>query len=187
VLDVGDGYFDLTEKTKEGHRWAFSAGFDWTFQCFTDTYIDTERLLTSGFQHHDYTGNLAIEPYPFLHGGPGYWLSPKATRILLESPIDIAARDHEKYEDRWAGIRLAVAGIDPVDDRRYSMGISYRYKQPDPLPGNEVISVHLSNQTNFYSPEWMRQVHAARFGLHFAPTVPRTKKYCQCKHCQKKG
>jgi hypothetical protein len=50
LLTVPDGYDSLPYKTREGHRWALQAGFDYIFQAFVDTYIDPYRLLASSFE-----------------------------------------------------------------------------------------------------------------------------------------
>ena len=185
VLDVPDGWLDLPLKTKEGHRWALDMGFDFIFQCFVDTFIDTERLLASGFERNDYTGNKS-EPYPgftFAHGGPGYWTSRKAVKIVLDSPIDPAAFESDKYEDQWSGRRLGLAGIECFDDKRYSMGWSYnRDETAFCLEDNDTITVHLSSQTGLYEPEWMRQLYSKRYGTPFVATKPRAKG-CSCKYC----
>ena len=184
-FDVGDAYLDLPHKTKQSLSWALNNGYTNAFRAFTDTFIDTERLLSSGFEKYDYTGNES-EPYPgftFAHGGPGYWLSRKGMKIVVDSPIDRKAFNSDQYEDQWSGRRLGLAGIKCVDDKRYSMGWSYDKEEPHlSLSSNNVISVHLSNQPGQYESDWMRQVHAERYGMAFKATKVRLKGCC-CKYC----
>ena len=46
----------LPFKVREIFRWAKTRDYDYIFKVDTDTYVDVPRLLTSGFQNHDYTG-----------------------------------------------------------------------------------------------------------------------------------
>jgi hypothetical protein len=154
VLPVKDDYFSLPFKTQEGHRWARNQGYDYMFQCFTDTFIDTERLAASDFTRGDFVGNKGFNPafrgFNFCHGGPGYWLSPKATDIILAANIG-----KENLEDQWVAFVMKSHGIEVTDDKRYSMGFTYNYREQVPLPTNSQISCHLSDSAHSYQKEMM--------------------------------
>jgi hypothetical protein len=153
VLPVADNYLSLPFKTKEGHRWARKRGYDYIFQCFTDTYIDTERLLNSGFEKGDYVGNKGVKGCrgcDFVHGGPGYWLSPRATDLILAADIG-----SEQLEDQWVALVMARRRVPIVDDSRYSMGSTYSFKEAPPLPTNHQISCHLSDSGHKYEAPMM--------------------------------
>jgi hypothetical protein len=184
-LNVPDDYLGLTFKTKESLAWAIRNGFTHVFRSFTDTYVDVKRLADSNFADHDYTGNRSDAQaggYRFAHGGPGYWLGPRAIHILLDAPIEKEKYDWHKFEDQWVGSTLHSHGIVCVDDKRYSMSMSYLKSEADPLEDNDLISAHLSNLTNQYHPDWMREVHSKRYGLDYKPTIAR-EKGCMCENC----
>lgn len=150
MYGVPDDYKSLPYKTREGHRWAMQQGFDYIFQCFTDTYIRPERLLASGFEGHDYLGNFS-EPEPgfgaYASGGAGYWLSEKASKILCLSEIDHWA------EDLWVGRVMGKHKVKASHDPRYWIRGGQSHKK------NDAITVHLSQGTDNYSPQWMHQQH----------------------------
>ena len=82
ILDVDDGYEQVTYKTREAHRWALQKGYGYTFLCFTDTYVVPSRLLNSDFASHDYSGFVvAFEGISYAGGGTGYWLSPEQASL----------------------------------------------------------------------------------------------------------
>jgi hypothetical protein len=158
VFPVKDDYLSLPHKTKEGHRWARENGYDWIFQCFTDTYVDTERLAKSGFESGHFVGNKGAWPphareragLEFCHGGPGYWLSPKASDLIISADIG-----RETLEDQWVAAVMKANNILILDDKRYSMGTTYNFREPVPMPNNNVISCHLSDSGHKYTASLM--------------------------------
>jgi hypothetical protein len=159
VFPVKDDYLSLPWKTQQGHRWAREQGYDYIFQCFTDTYVDTERLIQSEFERGDYVGNQGICGGDFCHGGPGYWLSPKATDLILAADIG-----KETLEDQWVGGVMIQNGVPITPDFRYSMGTSYRCREAKPAPDNEQISCHLSDNGHRYEAAMMFAAERLRFG-----------------------
>ncbi len=115
-------------KTKGSRRWAEERGFDFVFQCTSDTYIDIPRLMASGFEDYDYVG------YPegiYARGGNGYWTSRKASQLFMNEPVTIWA------EDWWVGTLLTQKGVLLHPDKRYE-------EFPNvPQPHNELIASHL--------------------------------------------
>jgi hypothetical protein len=163
VFPVKDDYLSLPHKTQQGHRWARAQGYDYIFQCFTDTYVDTERLLNSGFERGgDYIGNKGAHGcrgVDFCHGGPGYWLSPRASDLIAASSIG-----GETLEDQWVAQVMKNAGISIAADPRYSMGMTYEFCEAKPLPGNDRISCHLSDSGHKYKAGMMFSAERLRFG-----------------------
>ncbi len=162
LLDVPDDMGGVSAKTREGHAWARARGFDFIFQAFVDTYVVPERLLASGFEARDYTGCFpryppgAVEPGAYAFGGPGYWLSARATDALLAAPWPVRIPRHGAAEDYWVGTTLAAAGIRGWNDLRYHYRAGWT---------REMISAHVGRERGTYDPAWIREAHA-----HFLQT-----------------
>jgi hypothetical protein len=88
-LDVQDDYSNVTYKAKEMYKWAASKDYDYVFKCFPDTYVCPERLLRSGFEKYDYSGNFACKPPTgtYVCGGTGCWISRRAYNVLISKRI----------------------------------------------------------------------------------------------------
>jgi hypothetical protein len=186
IVHSGDGYYDLPFKTREGHRWALDNGYDYVFQCFTDTYIIVPRLLKTDFRRYDCTGHMinhngsstnkclcgcdkSTGEYP--QGGAGYWLSPKASKVLIaDTPGH--PDDFWMSEDLWVGNALRRGGITnwchehrywacnyPHTEKLFSKCRCGRrvWEDNDSIGG--VVSVHLSYGTNNYDVSWMYETH----------------------------
>ena len=161
--DVADGYFEQNAKHQAALRWAMKEGYTDVFLGDDDTFLHTERLLASGFEGYDYLGNAKDTPRPptphgvahdYCHGGPGYWLSRRACQAIIEASFDFRRPDH-RIDDQWIGLVLKNAGILPSHDLRYSLGSSYGFRQAPVLPGNGIISCHLSKTMGVYDKQWM--------------------------------
>lgn len=117
LLPVKDTYEALPSKTRAICRWALEHGYDFAFQCDDDTYVQPERLLSSGFERHDYIGRFRGPsggyPAPYCSGF-GYWISKMAMEIVANQPLSSDTAD-----DRWIGNALHVAGISGAMDDRY--------------------------------------------------------------------
>lgn len=149
VLSVEDALFGLTEKAKAKIRWAYEQGYDYIFSCFPDTYACPERLLRSGFEKHDYFGNVFCHAggFPFCQGGPGYFLSRKACEAIL--------KDKSSYlnDDCWIAGALLKEGITAADCQGFTpFG-------PGPLKGNGNITNHLSTQPGGFTKHNMQEEH----------------------------
>jgi hypothetical protein len=117
MLPVDDGYVALPSKAKATFQWALSGGYDYCFHCDDDTYVQPERLLSSGFEQHDYLGRLRGPsggyPAPYCSGF-AYWLSRRAMEIIVSQPLTSDTAD-----DRWLGNVLHSAGVVGTLDERY--------------------------------------------------------------------
>jgi hypothetical protein len=114
-LDVGDDYYSLVAKARAVIQWAYDAGYDALLKLDDDVYVDVGKTLAS-FGPADYRGTLRegqVQQYgknPELTCkyacGPAYWLSRRAMKAILDSPIPATP-----YEDRATGYMLIQAGI----------------------------------------------------------------------------
>jgi hypothetical protein len=68
ILSCPDDYFHLPYKVRAMHRWALTQDFDYVYKADTDTYVDVDRLMSSGFEQHDFVG---WKPGPNVAGGGG--------------------------------------------------------------------------------------------------------------------
>lgn len=118
MVDAPDNYRGLPYKTREILRWSITKNYDQTFLADTDTFIIPVKLITCGFEKHDYFGRntwpfgstryyeapgrngdfwKSSDCYPWMSGGCGYFLSKKAAEI-------IAVREPNCWaEDLWVG------------------------------------------------------------------------------------
>jgi hypothetical protein len=113
-LPVGDDYYSLVPKVRAVIQWAYDAGYDYILKLDDDVYVDVDKTL-AGFQDVDYRGTLR-EGQVSVYGtseltckyacGPAYWLSRRAMKAILDSPIP-----ETPYEDRATGYMLIQAGI----------------------------------------------------------------------------
>jgi len=143
VLGVGDTYEDLPAKTQAACRWALDHGYDWMFKADDDTYIWVERLLSSGFEEHHYSGfggGKVPPPEEYASGGAGYWLDRSALEVVANALLT-----NDTCEDRWVGRVLYDAGMSLFINRRYAHG---RFNEMN------LITLHPC------TPDVMRKLHA---------------------------
>lgn len=88
-LDAADDYQHVTYKTRELYKWADREGYAHIFKCYPDTYVCPERLMASGFEKYDYSGNFACKPMTgaYCCGGTGYWASHAAYSSMVNVGI----------------------------------------------------------------------------------------------------
>ena len=82
-FDTSDDYRSSVYKSYQIVKWALENGYDYVFECDTDTMIIPKKLMSSGFEQYDYYGG----GWTYASGGSGFWLSVKAMKALLEEPI----------------------------------------------------------------------------------------------------
>lgn len=158
LVSAPDSYEYLSTKTKALCSWANAQGYDYVFKCDTDTVVNVDRLLSSGFEQHDYMGGSNEDNVPanaefwypriqFASGGAGYWLSQKAM-------VEVAKGWGPTFpaEDVYVACKLKKAGILPV----WCDG--YRWRPIDQVEG--ATTFHLSSGLQKkYSPELMYECY----------------------------
>ena len=156
MLPVPDDYRHLPCKVKSSLHWAVNLHYQYIFKCFADTYVDIERLLSSGFEAHDYTGRWYGG---YAVGGSGYWVSNKAAKVVADAKVT------DWSEDRWVGRDvLQPAGILLHGDQRYGASPQQNPGGPlYPLSSNEQITAHLSESPAIYDKQLMYEAHELRF------------------------
>lgn len=123
-LPCPDDYLGLGLKTQEIYRWAFEKNYSFVFKCFSDTFVDVKRLLTSGYENYDYMGYIhdapgtPHAPYGFCGGGEGFWLSRKAYTIITIAEAD------DPREDFWVGELMGKCGIHMTGHPEYGKSIT---------------------------------------------------------------
>lgn len=161
MLPVPDDYIYIPWKVRESIRWTLAKDYDYTFKCFADTYIDLQRLMSSGFENYDYMGRWYGG---FAVGGSGYWLSRKAMQCVADAPVT------DWSEDRWVGRRVLLPqGINLHGDRRHGASPQQNPGLSDqsplyPLADNEQITAHLSESPAVYDKQMMYAAHRLRRG-----------------------
>lgn len=155
-----DGYHYMSYKRKESLRWALEHGYTHIFCASVDVYARPERLLSSDFQKYDYYGlNCGNTGWPgtdcyipggYVFGG-GYWLSAKAAKFIVDSPVTYWC------EDWWIGLVLDKAIKSGQIIRNYSP--RYAIEPNRPHVNNNIISVELS--AGNYDKQRMYDCHAA--------------------------
>ena len=150
VLDVGDGWQDITKKSVAVFRWALEKDYDYCFKCDLDTLVRPKLLLGSGFENYDYVGG---QNSFFASGGAGYWLSRRAMEAVVND-----SRDQGQAEDVHTAQALLDHGFFLHADPRYKL-----------FPGQslepEDVACHLTSIRSWdakYQPQWMREAHSAR-------------------------
>lgn len=169
LLHVPDDYVYFSWKLRGYVRWAAEREYDYIFNAVADTYIDLERLMSSGFDKYDFSGR-SLGRFPC--GGSGYWLSKKTYNILLDKPCT------DWTSDRWVGHILLnddhapKYGIKLHGDDRYSASPEQNYctasEHRSPLfpePNNEQITAHLSEAPSVYHNSLMYKAHNIRLGV----------------------
>lgn len=149
ILDVPDNYTHVGYKLRGACRWALEKGYDYIFQGIIDTFAIPQRLLSSGFEKHDYVGSANNERTS-LGGGAGFWLSKKAMQILADAPVT-----HWAY-DAWSGEVLLKNGIQITHDPRYT---NLEQIKLSPRRDNDIITSHIANTPTVYDPARMFELY----------------------------
>lgn len=138
-------YPTLPQKTKQICDYALCADYDYIFKTDTDTLVNVENLLNSGFANSEYSGGYNHEEAgDFASGGAGYWLNRKAMQIVVDSDVT------HWSEDVFVALALKEGGIFPT----WNSG--YRWK-PGEVVDQNMITLHLRSALNQreYNPAWM--------------------------------
>jgi len=143
----------MTDRLKFKLQWAYERGYDYVFSCYPDTYARPERMLTCGFDHHDYFGNVYCYPggKAYCQGGAGYLVS----RRVMEA----VAKNHTSYpnDDCWLGDAMYRAGIPATHSEDFKQWAG------SPAKSNTIVTSHLSYASNAlevpYTAKFMYDEH----------------------------
>lgn len=127
MLDCGDGYDSLIQKTIGICRYAVEHGYKYVFKADTDTFVYADRLLLEIMQNaFDYAGYRHAN---VASGGPGYLLSAEACKIVSED----TQPKHPYAEDVHVARTLAKHGITPLmlPGHRSGMSAHFFFGRPD--------------------------------------------------------
>jgi hypothetical protein len=164
-LDVPDDYESLPLKVQAAFKWAVDHGYTNSLKIDDDTYVVPSRLLTSGFEAHDWIGRINHQPDGhYCSGGSGYWLSKRAMEIVANAKLD-----DDWAEDRSIGRILRNAGIKPQNDKRYTL---YPF-QGETLTDFCTACMIFDNlpKNRFVQPVSMAEMHKAFIKTGSLPTV----------------
>lgn len=150
---------ELSKKLILAYKYLVKKNFNYIFTCDDDTYVVVDRLLSCGFQEHEYMGTCYTfeegirEGIGHAEGGAGFFLSRAAIEKITQIPIDhpiIAGPS-----DTTIGDLTKMYNIKLRDDKRFVQGYSIKKKHGEiPTLLNEKITSH------YVSPELMHKIHA---------------------------
>lgn len=123
ILPVDDSYYGLPAKIQASHKWALEHDYDFICKTDCDVYLVPHRVLSSDFSNFDYTGNFYYDSFAM---GSCYWMSRKATEILVNSPLP--APFATGGDDVWVGRVMREAGIQGHHEPKYYIGDSPNYE-----------------------------------------------------------
>lgn len=114
-LDVDDGYMGLPEKVQAIMRWSSEHGYEFTLKLDDDTLLHPDRFLISGYDLHDFVGNIIgdggqiVVPWGFA-----WSLSRMSMDIVAKEPLP--SNNNDEY---WISYALLSKGIRLQSDERY--------------------------------------------------------------------
>lgn len=142
-LDCGDNYTENPAKMKAICRWALHHGYDFILRCDDDTFIYPDRLFSTDWASHHYSG---ASPRDF-HPGGCMFLSRRMMELVISSKVTTYA------DDVWIG-GIAKDNHIPMNHitaMRNQWGTGY--KVPIDIDPTGLASFHSC------TPEVMRVLH----------------------------
>lgn len=158
-----DTYDALAQKTRLICKFALDQQFDYLFKCDTDTIVNVDRLLSSGYWMHEYMGGynednmveflesvLKVKTrIQFCSGGAGYWLNRRALEIVSKQENHALMTP---AEDVFVAGRLRDAGIIPYFEKGYEW-------RPGSNPEGAITFHITSALQKKYHPDLMREYY----------------------------
>lgn len=162
-----DDYDSLPSKTKEICQWSWMRGYDFTFLCDVDTFLEPDRLMKTGFEKYDYSGRFGSSPaigsqfdfkdgrgirhehcHPWASGGFGYFVSRKAASVITSVEPKIWAED--MYVGQVMGPLIQCGDIEAADLPNFENYASFHYP------------AHKLGWNRQRMQEWMREMNGGR-------------------------
>jgi hypothetical protein len=159
LTNVPDDYEHLPHKTQAICRYAVDKDYDYVFKCDTDTAVDVEKLvleiLGRPFAYGGYVNSINR-----CSGGPGYFLSKQAARIVGNSgsPCHWA-------EDMHVGEVLGRVDIYPKSLPGHIPGFEKHFIWPDGKFDPAVLADKYVVALHAVQPDTMREWYAHKNGL----------------------
>jgi hypothetical protein len=123
ALDCSDKYEHLPEKVRAITRWAREREYGHMLKCDDDVVLMPKALLSSGYEHHDFSGKANRPPQPYVVSfGFNYWLSKKSMDIIADATLP---EDGSNDDEKWVAKNLWDHGIQLVNDNRYKLHIGW--------------------------------------------------------------
>jgi hypothetical protein len=115
-LCCDDSYQGLPSKVRAIAQWALENGYDWVLKCDDDVVMIPDKVLSSGFQYHDFSGHRNdVRTFPVPYGFC-YWLSRRAMQLVVDAPLP-----PDNNDEVWVTSTLSKVGIVLHHDHRYVM------------------------------------------------------------------
>jgi Galactosyltransferase len=158
-LPCGDSYYETAFKVQAMCRWALEHGHKSLFKVDDDTYVRPERLVTAGFEKHDFVCRVLPatdenHPVPYPYGGCGYFLNERMMELAASDTFPTSDPEGDcwgrcnTYEDGWIGRVAKDADVTMVDDWRLKCLRSaagdfegYDWRLESPTKKNDRIAV----------------------------------------------
>jgi hypothetical protein len=148
VLDVPDDYAHLPHKTNAICKWALDHGFQYLLKVDDDTLVYVDRAVREVVANRfDYAGYAHAAS---CTGGPGYWLSARAMRAVVES-----GTPQHWAEDMNVGGVMGRQNIKPTHLVGHKPGFSDHWFWPEEFDATkldeQIVTAHA------VQPEMMRK------------------------------
>lgn len=161
---------DLPNKLYEAYKFCLkNIDFDYIFTCDDDTYVVVDRLLTSGYENHDFMGTLYRyeegdrKGLTHAEGGAGFFIG----RSALQKMFSINASDLLKTSfasDTFISDLATESGISLTHHNDFNQGWSMEKRPGEiPRPNNSAITSHYMNRKQFF--ETYKSFHPANIFL----------------------
>jgi len=148
-LSCPDSYEFLPQKTIEICCYALENGYDFVFKADDDSYVWVDRLIRELMENcFDYAGYLNAN---VCTGGPGYWLSKRAMKVVS------AYKPKHWAEDVTVGHAMSEANITPVMLPNHHSGFSAHWSFANGFDANRLTGKEVC--IHAVHPETMKQIY----------------------------
>jgi hypothetical protein len=141
-VPCGDGYWDLSEKTRELCKYALTEpGWDRLFKCDDDCYVNVPRLMemARNSSHH----LIGMNDVGHYHGGAGYLMTRTAAMVIATDLDRRIGNGWKKLEDQDGWKCLQARGI-----KFQHSDLLHAWDNKPVLPSNNQITFHYVKPAN---------------------------------------